>query len=119
IAAEYNGGKGIEDTVRFGAVFARSLWKGNFTLAKVYPTETTGEKGAQFGLFISQDIAERVHASVLAEYNFKPNSLYGEAEVGVKLTERISAVGQVRAFLPLKSPEDKEIAPIVGIRYSF
>ena len=118
IAAEYNGGTGIEDTVRAGAMFANSLWEGNFTMAKVYPIESSGHIGMQAGLFVSQDVTDRVGVSALAEYNFKPQAVYGEAEVGVKLTDRLSAVGQVRAFIPKKSDEN-DIAPVVGVRYEF
>jgi len=119
VVAEYNGGNGVEDTVRFGAVFAKSLWKGNFTLAKVYPVESSGHKGMQCGIFVSQDITDRIGVSGLIEYNFKPRTVYGEAEIGIKLTDRLSAVGQVRAFVPTEKPDEKDIAPIVGVRYSF
>ncbi|HLC20361.1 MAG TPA: hypothetical protein VJK72_05545 [Candidatus Nanoarchaeia archaeon] len=114
--AEYNGGNGLEDTVRFGPQWSSSLWKGNFISAKFFPFDIAN-KEMQAGLFVSQGIG-KVTTSLLGEYNFEPKTLYSEAEFAVKLTDRISAVAQARAFIPAKA-SDTEIAPIVGVRYGF
>src|SRR3989344_4937924 len=117
-AAEYNGGNGLDDTVRFGPMFGKELWKGNFTAAKFFPVEVTEEKGMQVCFYVSQDIGDRVTASLLGEYNLKPKELYGEAEVGVKITDNISAVGQARILVPHKG-SDTDVAPVVGVKYGF
>lgn len=114
LAAEYNGGTGMKDTVRLGAVVKGGLWKGNFTLVKVFPLETSGEKGPQVSIYISQDIGKTVVLSATADINTKPKTVYLEPEVMARITETAALFIRQGAFG--KIGEKMDFAPIMGVK---
>lgn len=114
LAAEYNCGTGTKDTVRLGAVVKGGLWKGNFTLVKVFPVETSGEKGPQVSIYLSQDIGKKIAFSVLADVNTRPGTVYLEPELMVRITETAALFVQARGFGKIGGKMGFE--PVTGVK---
>ena len=83
------------------------------------PFETTGDKGTQIGVYTKQQFTEKLSGSLLLDYNFKPNSIYSEPELSIKLKERINLFGQLRIFAPLDDAKEKTITPLIGFKFRF
>ncbi len=115
LVAEYHGGTGIEDTLRFGVGYTPHIADGNFTLLKYLPFETQGSYGPQVGLFTSQQITDELGASLLINYDLDPKTIYGEAEINYKFADNFSMFLQGRGF---GAANDFDIEPVIGIRYS-
>ncbi len=115
LLAEYNGGTGIEDTLRFGIGYTPHFADGNFTLLKVLPFETQGSYGPQVGLFTSQQITKDLGVSLLIDYNIDPKTIYGEAELNYRLGNDFSIFLQSRGF---GTADHFDVEPVIGVRYS-
>lgn len=114
LAAEYNGGNSMKDIVRLGAVFMPKIAEGNFTLIKLFPIETSGERGPQVSVYASQEITKRITASIVADYNTKSRTIYLEPELLVKIVKSTSMFVQGRGFGPIDGKID--FAPVVGVK---
>ena len=117
MTAEYNGANRMEDLMRLGITLTPNLGKGNFTMIRIYPYETSGEKGPQFCAFMSQQLSSWLAASVLGEFNVDDSTLYTEQELDLKLNDNFTVFLQGRGF---GSIDDKiEIKPFIGVKYTF
>ncbi len=117
LAVEYDAGNNCDDLARAGVVITPKTWKGNFTMLKYYPVETTGNKGQQLCAYTSQAITDKVDAILTAEYNFRSRTLYLEPEISFKPNERCAVFVQGRHF---SSIDDRiDLALVVGCKYNF
>jgi hypothetical protein len=114
--AEYNGGSGYEDTVRMGIALTPNLGKNNFTFVKLLPYETTKDKGPQISALTSQQLNDNVTASLLADYNTKPKTMYIEATLEYKIGKNLSLYVQGRSFDKIGKVD---VVPYVGVCKSF
>jgi hypothetical protein len=114
--AEYNGGSGYEDTVRIGIALTPNLGRNNFTFVKLLPYETTKDKGPQISSLTSQTLNDRLTASLLADYNTKPKTMYIEATLEYKINKNLSLYVQGRSFGKIGKVD---FVPYVGISKSF
>jgi len=117
LAVEYDAGNNCDDLARAGIVITPKTWKGNFTMFKYYPVETTGNKGQQLCAYTSQAITGKLDAILTAEYNFESRTLYLEPELRFKPNERFFSFLQGRHF---GSIDDRiDFAPVLGAGYNF
>lgn len=117
LVGEYEGGNDCEDTVRIGAAITPKLGKGNFTVLRLFPYETSREKGPQVALFVSQKFTDKLTSSLLACYDIDPKNLYLEPELDLALTKDITLFLQGRSFGEAKKTPD--MATVAGIKYNF
>lgn len=115
LLAEYNGGTGIEDTVRFGVGYTPQIASGNFTLLKLLPFETQGSYGPQIGVFTSQQITKDLGASLFIDYNINPKTIYSELELNYTIHENWAVFIQGRGF---GTSDSFAVEPVMGIRYN-
>ncbi len=117
LAVEYDAGNNCDDLARAGVVITPKTWKGNFTMLKLYPWETSGQKGPQVCVYTSQKLTDKVSASVTAEYNTDSRTLYLEPELRYKQNDRFFVFLQGRHF---GSIDDRiNFAPVIGAGYNF
>ncbi len=116
-AAEYNGDPFGKGTVRLGAAWSGSIVPGNYTVAKCFPWETAGTKGAQASLFVAQDFGPFI-ASLLGDYNLRPQVLYTEATLEARVAKGLSVFMQARGGVDVHRPGKTDIAPYVGVSYT-
>ena len=114
LAAEYNGGNNLEDTVRLGFVVTPKTFKGNFTMFKFYPYETNGSKGPQVCFFTSQELTDKIIACLTVDYNIDLETISIEPELDYKVNERLTAFLQGRRFGPIDNNID--FALLIGVK---
>lgn len=134
-AAELDAGSGMGDFLRVGATYTPDTGKKNFTQLRLWPFETTSDRGPQISVFTDQQLSGRVSISGLLDYNSDPNTAYLEAEVDVKLGKRTMVTdpktkqqhvvvgdnptlfAQTRGFGTIDDRID--IAPVIGMKWNF
>jgi len=111
LAAEYNGGTATKDTIRAGLTWTPQLAGKNFTIVKALPVDTAG-KGAQVGLYSLQEFGNGLSGSLLAEYNFNPETIYAELRIKMELSNTLHLYGEARCSGKLAK---MVCAPVVGL----
>ena len=121
LAADYTGGNNLDDRVRAGITLTPKTWKGNFTQFTLFPYDSETDNGTQAVVFGSQKLGKRVIASVLADYDLESKGFYLEPNVDVKLTDKVSAFAQGRAFGDVGEYKGalKDMATYVGFKIDF
>ena len=117
LGAEYNGGNGMKDLVRFGLFYVPDLGDGNFTIIKVLPFETSGDKGLQVSAYSSQQVTGKVGAAITADYNADSKTMYLEPEINIRTGDNSALFLQGRSFAPADRTPD--MSAVFGLRYSF
>lgn len=118
LIGEYNGGTGYADTLRLGIGLKGSIGKNNFTLLKLLPFETTGQKGPQISLFTSQNIGS-LCLSVLADFNAQKGTIYLEPTATMRVNDELYLMFQGRQFGNLGGISLGNFSPYLGIGYKF
>jgi hypothetical protein len=117
LAVEYDTGNNCDDLARAGVVITPKTWKGNFTMFKIYPWETSRGKGPQVCLYSSQQLTDKISAIITAEYNTDSRTLYLEPELRYTPDKRYFIFLQGRHF---GSIDDRiDLAPVAGVGCNF
>ena len=116
-ACEFDVGSDLDDFVRIGATYTPKTGKGNFTQLRLWPLETSGDRGPQLSVFSSQDLTDRVSVNGLLDYNVEPNTAYIEAGIEAKVGRKASIFAQARGFGEIGGA--MQISPFVGWKWRF
>lgn len=116
VAIEVNGGMGFKDVWRAGATWKPNLGEKNFTLLKYLPI-STGENGQQISAYSSQDLTEKISVSGLLDYNINSKSVYGEAQLSLKLNDKVKMFVQDRVSKTIGEKANHNL--VIGINYDF
>ena len=113
---EVDVGNSMRDFVRYGASLTPDLGNGNFTQFRWCPATSQEGVGSQVTIYTSQEILPGLTASMLVDYNLRPNTIYVEPRIDLKLTEQVAGFFMGRGFGEVNGRID--VKPVVGLQYN-